>query len=415
MDLLQPIIKPYAWGSRDALARLQGRDTPSAGPEAELWMGAHPSGPAGLTRDGRATTLLDAVAGDPDGELGGACARTFGGRLPFLLKVLAAEQPLSIQVHPDRDQARSAFAAQQARGGHGPYADDWPKPELLYALSRFEVLAGFRDREEAAHLLENLGVDGLRPVIGLLRAGTGEQALSEALPALLERAQDDRAPLVSAVVASSRRLARSAHPHAAAYAAVERMSGHHPEDLGLVASLLLDHRVLEPGTALFMPAGGLHAYVHGVGLELLANSDNVLRAGLTAKEVNVPELLRITDPAVRVPVVVPRSVPGPGPTWLYDCPVAEFALYRTELDGSSGPLVPASGPRIAFCAHGSARLSTRTGNTEPLGLGPGASCFLPASDQEVLVEGEGTLFVATVGLLPEEHSAIAQNSFASLQ
>ncbi|GAA3212538.1 hypothetical protein GCM10020256_12020 [Streptomyces thermocoprophilus] len=164
-----------------------------------------------------------------------------------------------------------------------------------------------------------------------------------------------------------------------------------------------------------MPAGGLHAHVHGVGLELLANSDNVLRAGLTTKEVNVPELLRITDPTVRVPVVAPRSVPGPGSTWLYDCPVAEFALYRTELDGSSGPLVPASGPRIAFCAGGSARLSARTGDTEPLHLGPGASCFLPASDQEVLVEGEGTLFVATVGLLPDEHGAIAQNSFTSLQ
>ncbi|MFE9175150.1 mannose-6-phosphate isomerase, class I [Streptomyces sp. NPDC007126] len=414
MDLLQPIIKPYAWGSRDALARLQGRDTPSAGPEAELWMGAHPSGPSGLTRDGRTMTLLDAVAGDPDGELGRACARRFGGRLPFLLKVLAAEQPLSIQVHPDRDQARSAFAAQQARGGHGPYADDWPKPELLCALSRFEVLAGFRDREDAARLLEDLGVDGLRPVIGLLRAGTGEQALSEALRALLERARDDRAPLVSAVVASSRRLARSAHPRAAAYAAVERMSRHHPEDLGLVASLLLDHRVLEPGTALFMPAGGLHAYVHGVGLELLASSDNVLRAGLTAKEVNVPELLRITDPAVRVPMVVPRSVPGPGPTWLYDCPVAEFALYRTELDGSGGPLVPASGPRIAFCAAGSARLSTRAGHAEPLRLGPGASCFLPASDEDVLVEGEGTLFVAAAGRLPDERGAIARDSLTPL-
>ncbi|MFD8430889.1 mannose-6-phosphate isomerase, class I [Streptomyces coelicoflavus] len=414
MDLLQPIIKPYAWGSRDALARLLGRGSPSAGPEAELWMGAHPSGPSGLTRDGRTMTLLDAVAGDPYGELGRACARRFGGRLPFLLKVLAAEQPLSIQVHPDRDQARSAFAAQQARGGHGPYADDWPKPELLCALSRFEVLAGFRDREDAAHILEDLGVDGLRPVIGLLRAGTGEQALSEALRALLERAQDDRAPLVSAVVASSRRLARSAHPRAAAYAAVERMSRHHPEDLGLVASLLLDHRVLEPGTALFMPAGGLHAYVHGVGLELLANSDNVLRAGLTAKEVNVPELLRITDPAVRVPAVVPRSVPGPGPTWLYDCPVAEFALYRTELDGSGGPLVPTSGPRIAFCTDGSARLSTRAGHTEPLRLGLGASCFLPASDEEVLVEGEGTLFVAAVGRLPDEHGAIARDSLIPL-
>ncbi|MEV5641607.1 mannose-6-phosphate isomerase, class I [Streptomyces flaveolus] len=408
MDLLQPIIKPYAWGSRDALARLQGRSTPSAGPEAELWMGAHPSGAAGTTRGGQATTLLDVVAEDPHRELGAACVREFGDRLPFLLKVLAAEQPLSIQVHPDREQARSAFAAQQAEGGGGPYADDWPKPELLHALSRFEVLAGFRDREEAAQLLENLGVDGLRPVIGLLRGGTDAQGLSEALRAVLERAPDERAPLVSAVVESSRRLARSANPHAAAYAALVRMARHHPDDLGLVASLLLNHRVLEPGTALFMPAGGLHAYVHGVGLELLANSDNVLRAGLTAKEVNVPELLRITNPAVRVPVVTPTGVAGPGPTWLYDCPAREFALYKTELDGSHGPLVPATGPRIAFCADGSARLST--GGTEPLRLAAGSSCFLPASDEDVLVEGRGTLFVAAVGLSPDKPSSLVQDS-----
>jgi mannose-6-phosphate isomerase len=373
-------------------------------------MGAHPSGAARTTRGGQATTLLDVVAEDPHKELGAACARQFGDRLPFLLKVLAAEQPLSIQVHPDREQARSAFAAQQAEGGGGPYADDWPKPELLYALSRFEVLAGFRDREEAAHLLENLGVDGLRPVIGLLRAGTDAQALSEALRAVLERTPDERAPLVSAVVASCRRLAGTAGSgsHAAAYAAVERMSRHHPEDLGLVASLLLNHRVLEPGTALFMPAGGLHAYVHGVGLELLANSDNVLRAGLTAKEVNVPELLRVTNPAVRVPVVTPTGVAGPGATWLYDCPAREFALYKTELDGSGGPLVPTTGPRIAFCADGSARLSA--GGAEQLQLGAGGSCFLPASDEDVLVEGRGTLFVAAVDLSPEPASLVQGSS-----
>lgn len=360
-------------------------------------MGAHPSGPSGMTRRGRTTTLLEAVAEDPHRELGTACARRFGEKLPFLLKVLAAEQPLSIQVHPDREHARSAYAAQQAGGGQGSYMDDWPKPELLCALSRFEVLAGFRAREEAARLLEDLRIDDLRPVTGLLRAGVDQQALSDALRALLEWAPDERASLVSAVVASSRRLARSTHVHAAAYAAVERMSRHHPEDLGLVASLLMNHRVLEPGTALFMPAGGLHAHLRGVGLELLANSDNVLRAGLTTKEVNVPELLRVTDPAVRVPEVTPVSVPGPRPTWLYDCPVPEFALYRTELDGSRLPLVPTTGPRIAFCAEGSARLRSGTGGGEPMRLDRGASCFLSAADQDVLVEGTGTLFVATVG------------------
>ena len=144
MDLLRPVIKPYAWGSRHAIAWLQGRPVPSAGPEAELWMGAHPAAPSGLTRAGRSLTLDAVVAADPDPELGVACRDRFGGRLPFLLKILAAEKALSIQVHPDRRQAEAGFAAERCRDGVRTYVDDWPKPELLHALTPFEVLAGFR-------------------------------------------------------------------------------------------------------------------------------------------------------------------------------------------------------------------------------------------------------------------------------
>ncbi|WP_329140382.1 mannose-6-phosphate isomerase, class I [Streptomyces sp. NBC_00670] len=401
MDLLRPIIKPYAWGSREALARLQGRDVPTAGPEAELWMGAHPAGPAGITRGGRATTLEAVVAENPERELGAACAVRFGGRLPFLLKVLAAEQPLSIQVHPDREQARAGFAAQRVGAEDGPYTDDWPKPELLCALSRFEVLAGFRAREEAAEVLDALGLLSLRPVAVFLRTRGNDTALTEALRILLEWPPHDRDLLVSDVVESSVRLAAASGPHQAAFDAVVRMARSHPGDLGLVASLLMRHQVLEPGAALFMPAGGLHAYVSGVGVELLANSDNVLRAGLTAKEVNVPELLRITDPAVRVPVLRPTDVPGSGRTRTYDCPVEEFALYRTQLNGSPEPLVPSSGPRIALCVEGSVLLRGPEGQELP--LGPGASCFLSASDQGVVAEGDATLFVAATGLEPHRH------------
>ncbi|MER6347042.1 mannose-6-phosphate isomerase, class I [Streptomyces sp. NPDC001595] len=394
MDLLQPIIKPYAWGSRHALARLQGRDAPSDGPEAELWMGAHPSGPAGLVRDGRGTTLRDVVAADPERELGPECAARFGGRLPFLLKVLAAEQPLSIQVHPDRERARTAFAAQRAAGGHGPYADDWPKPELLCALTPFEVLAGFRPAAEAADALDGLALAELRPLVAVLRTGAAN-APAEALRTVLEWPYEGRAALVSAVVAACADGARDGGPFAAAYDAVVRMDRHHPQDLGLVASLLMRHLVLEPGAALFMPAGGLHAYVSGLGVELLANSDNVLRAGLTAKEVDVPELLRVTDPAVRVPEVRARTVPGPGLTEVFDSPAEEFALHRSELAGSSGPLVPASGPRIALCVAGSVVLRSADGST--LRLARGESCFLSAADEGVRAEGDGTLFVASPG------------------
>lgn len=399
MDVLRPLIKPYAWGSRHALAQLQGRERPSAGPEAELWMGAHPAGPTGLTRDGAATTLQAVVATAPERELGAACARRFGGRLPFLLKVLAAEQPLSIQVHPDRRQARAGFGARLNGGaGHGTYADDWPKPELLYALTAFEVLAGLRDPGEAASALEELGLARLRPVVDVLRTGDGAPAVGEALRTVLTWPRHDRAALVNAVVEACRRRSRVPGPYAAAYDAVVRMSEHHPADLGLVASLLMCHRVLEPGTALFMPAGGLHAYVRGVGVELMASSDNVLRAGLTAKEVNVPELLRITDPAVRVPVVRPVPVPGSVRTRVFACPVEEFTLYRTELGAPPERVVPSAGPRIVLCTEGKALLRGLDG--EELPLGPGASCFLSDADEGVTAEGDGTLFVAAPGPEP---------------
>ena len=175
MEFLQPVIRPYAWGSRTGIAELQGRPVPAAGPEAELWMGAHPSAPSGA-----AGTTLDAhIAADPDRELGPGCVARFGPRLPFLLKVLSAEQALSIQLHPSRAQAEAGLRAENARRRRRPdqqsrqrrpdqqrglaspdrnYVDDWPKPELLFALTPFEVLAGLRTPPDAAAVLRALAV-----------------------------------------------------------------------------------------------------------------------------------------------------------------------------------------------------------------------------------------------------------------
>ncbi len=174
MDVLRPVVRPYAWGSRNAIADLQGRPVPSPGPEAELWMGAHPSAPAAVA--GTSPQTLDAViAADPAGQLGPACVARFGPRLPFLLKVLAAEQALSIQVHPSRSQAQAGFRAENARGlaPDDParnYTDDWPKPELLYALTPFEVLAGLRRPADAAALLRALAVARLAPLADQLES-----------------------------------------------------------------------------------------------------------------------------------------------------------------------------------------------------------------------------------------------------
>src|SRR5690348_16427603 len=171
MDLLSAKVKPYPWGTRDAIAELQGRPVPTAGPEAELWLGAHPSAPSGVAW----TTLDEVIAAAPERALGTECATRFGDKLPFLLKVLSAAKALSIQVHPSRAQAEAGFAAENARGlapgdPSRNYVDDWPKPELLYALTPFEVAAGLRAPHDAAALLRALAVPELQPLAAALEA-----------------------------------------------------------------------------------------------------------------------------------------------------------------------------------------------------------------------------------------------------
>jgi mannose-6-phosphate isomerase len=397
VDLLEPVTQPYAWGSHTVIAELQGRPAPTVKPEAELWMGAHPSAPSGVERAGARTTLDAVIAADPAGELGAECAARFGGRLPFLLKVLAARTALSIQVHPSREQAEAGYLAENERGlalgdKSRNYVDDWPKPEILCALTPFEVLAGMRTAADAAALLRALDVTELAPLATELARGPGTTALSRSLATILTWPAAGRGAFVNAVVAACQRVAAGGGEYAAACAAAARLAGEHPGDLGIVASLLLRHAVLQPGEAVFLPAGGLHAYLHGAGVELLANSDNVVRAGLTAKHIDVPELLKLTDPAVGVPVVEPR--PLGGGVSVYDSPAPEFRLYRAE-PGPGEVTLPGSGARIVLCVDGAATLRAKTG---ALKVGRGESCYLSAADDEVTASGPAILFIAVGGL-----------------
>jgi mannose-6-phosphate isomerase len=396
VDLLEPRVQPYAWGSRTAIAELQGRPAPTARPEAELWMGAHPSAPSGIDRAGHHTTLDEVIAADPAGELGAPCAERFGGRLPFLLKVLAARKALSIQVHPSREQAEAGYRAETERGlAPGDkarnYVDDWPKPEILCALTPFEVLAGMRPAADAAALLRALAVPELDPLAAMLAAADGPAALTEALAAILNWPPATSATLIAEVTAACGRLAAEGGPYAASCAATVRIAADHPGDLGVVASLLLRHAMLLPGQAVFMPAGGLHAYLHGTGIELLANSDNVVRAGLTSKHIDVLELLRLTDPAIDVPVIEPRAL-GDGVV-VYDTAAPEFTLFRAEL-GPGEITLPGHGARLVLCTEGTVTL--RAAGT--LKVGRGESCFVSAADGAVTASGPGVMFVAACGL-----------------
>ncbi|WP_055628457.1 mannose-6-phosphate isomerase, class I [Streptomyces hirsutus] len=381
MDRLDNTVRPYAWGSTTAIAQLLGVE-PTGEPQAEMWMGAHPGAPS---RTGRGT-LAEVIDADPERELGAASVAKFGPRLPFLLKLLAAGAPLSLQVHPDLDQAKAGYADEERRGvpadaAHRTYKDANHKPELVCALTDFDGLCGFRDPLRAAELLDALGVDSLKPYVDLLHAQPEEAALREVLTAILTADRDEMARTVTEAAAACDRLGGDHAPYAA-------IAHHYPGDPGVIAAMLLNHVRLQPGEALYLGAGVPHAYLNGLGVEIMANSDNVLRCGLTPKHVDVPELLRIVRFEPRDPGVL-RPEAAPDGEELYDTPTDEFRLSRYVLPtgGATHDLTLAT-PQILLCTAG----SVRAGEHE---LSPGTSVFVPAGEKAE-VSGTGTLFRATV-------------------
>ncbi len=386
MELLYGPIRNYAWGSRSAIATLQGRPTPSPEPEAELWLGAHPGAPASVDRDGTRISLVELLSAEPGHWLGQQVVDRFGVRLPFLLKVLAADAPLSLQAHPDPEQARAGHAADAAReAGQRNYVDPFHKPELLVALTPMEALCGFRDPAESAEVLAAFGVPSLEPVVAALR--TGAAGLADAVRLLLTFPTDQRAGLVAAVASAAvespdARLARS-------------LADSYPGDPGVLVALLLNWVRIAPGEAIWMPAGNLHAYLRGTGVEIMAASDNVLRGGLTPKRIDVDELLRVLrfevldDPVVRAVPVAPGVVCWP-------VPVDDFALYQVQV-GSERPevTVPLVGPRVVLCGAGALTVDDGAGSVE---LGPGQAAVSPAAAGELRIAGTGEAYVASSGL-----------------
>ncbi|MFS4106552.1 mannose-6-phosphate isomerase, class I [Streptomyces sp. PD-S100-1] len=381
MDRLDNTVRPYAWGSATAIPHLLGVE-PTGEPQAEMWMGAHPGAPSRTARG----TLADLVAAAPERELGAATVAKFGPRLPFLLKILAAGAPLSLQVHPNLEQAREGYADEERRGvpldaPHRNYKDANHKPELICALTEFDGLCGFREPAGAAALLAALGVDSLKPYVDLLHARPEEAALREVLTAILTADREEIARTVHEAAAACDRLGGDHAPYAA-------IAHHYPGDPGVLAAMLLNHVRLQPGEALFLGAGVPHAYLDGLGVEIMANSDNVLRCGLTPKHVDVPELLRIVrfeagDPGVLRPEAAPDGEE------VYETPIDEFRLSRHVFAPGAAPHdLTLGAPQILLCTAGAVEAGEHR-------LTPGQSVFVPAGD-EAVVSGEGTVFRATV-------------------
>jgi mannose-6-phosphate isomerase len=394
MDRLDNPVRRYAWGSASDIPEFAGLPA-DGGPQAELWMGAHPDDPSVVRRNGVARSLAEVIADNPDAELGPGVARRFGTRLPFLMKVLAAARPLSLQVHPDKAYAAAAYAAQLRAGvPDGDYTDDNHKPELICALrDGFEALCGFRPVADTLALLDELAVPQLTDYATLLTGQPAPGGLRTLVTAILTE-QRDHSPAIAAIAAAGARLAAGGGRRAAAGAAYARLAAAYPADPGVLVALLLNHAVLGQGEALFVAAGVPHCYLAGLGAEVMASSDNVLRAGLTSKRVNVPELLRILDfePA---PLRVLRPEPD-GDADSYPVPVPDFRLARLVLSEDARKVSPPdAGPAIVVCIAGEAVLHAPDGGE--LRLGRGESAYLGASCAGVTATGPGTILRATAG------------------
>ncbi|MEZ3160031.1 mannose-6-phosphate isomerase, class I [Microbacterium sp. BWT-B31] len=379
--MLVPITnlpRDYAWGSTSLIAGLEGRE-PTRSPEAEVWFGDHPGSPARLP-DGR---TLDRWLTEEGAAVGAPV------RLPYLLKLLAAASPLSIQAHPSKAQAVAGYAREEAAGiprdaAHRTYRDDNHKPELIVAVSdTFVALAGLRELGATGRLLRGLGEAGTA-VADRLDASTPRDVIAWLL-------SGQAAAEVDGVISEA--LEARSDEFAAELSLLRRFGGAFPHDPGLVVALLMNLVTLRRGEALFVDAGVLHAYVEGLGVEIMAASDNVVRGGLTPKHVDVAGLLEVVDgdpapPPLLVPEQVAANVDRYAP------PVPDFALLRVQVDGEPVS-VPLDGAAIVLAVSGSVSVSEGTPG-DVVALTPGKAGFA-AGAARISLTGEGEVFVAEPG------------------
>ncbi len=390
-------IQPYAWGSMTAIAELMGQPSPSNQPEAELWMGAHPKAPSQVWCQGRWQSLHDMIREEPLPFLGETAIRHFGPQLPFLLKVLAVEQPLSIQAHPDKAMAQKGFVRENDQGislraPHRNYRDDQHKPECVCALTPFTALCGFRTAEEMHALLSPIWPGQRRDELELLIRGEQGETLKSFFNHLMRLPKESRMELIDHLIEAvmHTEIWTPAHDW------MVKLNNAYPGDIGVLGPCLLHLVTLDPGQALFLPSGKLHAYLKGVSIEVMANSDNVLRGGLTPKHVDIDELLNVlTFDAPPLDILEPKSI-RPA-SRIYPSRADEFELEAISTDVSlgydSGERL--NSPEILFCIDGAAEIAWGDGASH-MALKKGESIIVPADADRYTLDGCAEVFKAGI-------------------
>lgn len=380
--LMQNPIQGYDWGSHDSLTTLFGIPNPTGKPQAELWMGAHPNGCSEVTLAGSTQKLSAVIDTAPAAALGEATVTRFGS-LPFLFKVLCAEKALSIQVHPSKAQAEAGFAKEEAAGipikaGNRNYKDPNHKPELVFALTPYQAMNGFRAIPAILALFERVKLAAIADLVAALAASQNEAGLQHFFHQLLilqgARKEDALAGLLAYA---------AAHQDEETFALITSLAAQYPGDVGLFSPLLLNVVTLQPGQAMFLDACTPHAYVRGTGLEIMANSDNVLRAGLTPKYIDVAELLDCTRCLPKPDDQILLAPRVEGAVQHFDVPVPDFIF--SVYPAGQHQLTTASA-EILFAIDGTVTLKQ---GDDTLRLKKGQSAFIPAATGHYQLLAEG--------------------------
>ncbi|PID65652.1 MAG: mannose-6-phosphate isomerase, class I [Gammaproteobacteria bacterium] len=392
-------IKDYAWGSHSAMAALFGLPNPDNQPQAEMWLGAHPAGCSAIITDNGPVGLDDFIRTNPGNILGQKTAKHFQ-TLPFLLKILAAEMPLSIQVHPNKLSAERGFADENARripldAPQRNYKDDNHKPELIYALTPFQALNGFRELAEMIDLFVQAEISSLQQPIAALQQQTDKQGLRRFFTTVMTLTTDIRQQAIKELL---RHIGTKGDDIGAktAFALIKQLSELYPDDVGLFAPLLLNIVTLKPREAMFLYAETPHAYIHGTGIEIMANSDNVLRAGLTPKYIDVKELLEhidYTPKSFSTLKLHPQTVDAGHKK--FPVPVSDFSFAVIRV--TKPKPIAVSSAEILLCLSGKVIITDNTGG-QNITLQRGQSVFIPASTGAYCLDGAGEIVRAYSGI-----------------
>ena len=387
-------IQPYAWGSYTAIPELLGADDLAGGPQAELWMGAHPKAPSLVDCAGKWISLEALIQDNPEDILGKRVVKQFGTRLPYLFKVLAAAQPLSIQAHPNQGQAKQGFEKENRLNipldaFHRNYKDDNHKPESICAMTPFWALKGFRNVGDMLELLTMVYPIPLSADIEKLKQHPDSRGLRLFFSAVMKMGQPQQKKVVDNVVAMAKKQKQDDH----IFQWIIELNNRFPGDIGVLSPILLNVVRLEPGQAMFLPAGELHAYLDGVGIELMANSDNVLRGGLTSKHIDVDELLRVLNFSEGETAVLPVT-PSNRCELVYDSRAEEFVLsviqVQTDIAYDSRT---ERGVEILLCTRGEATIDDLHNNLG-IPLPKGRSVLVPAAVEKYRITGDATIYKA---------------------